>query len=1053
MAEILGSLCGATVGVVVKPVYDIFFKHTTYPFTTDRNIRDLAKASQSLDSHREDVQRQINLGRRDELIASDEASKWLKRVRDAISDGQRCEQMYGQRRRIFRCCHPNCWSNYKISKKAARALREINDCISSKPTNVTVQPVPPSVQERPLSYTEQQPSRVAYLLQAMKYIKDDPAGIIGIWGLGGVGKTYLLTQINNSFIGDSLFDSVVFVTASKEASTKKIQAEIVKKLGLREDDDVESQATIIFNFLKTRNFLLLLDDIWSRIDLQAVGIPPHHGSANRPKRKAVLTTRSKTVCGLMEVRKYIDVACLPKDEAVDLFQSKVGQETLSYHPRIESLAKELVNELKGLPLALITVGTTMHSKTDPVEWEFAIDYMKKSCCDDDDSLPMEVVLRRLKFSYDSLRNDTLRRCFLTCSLWPEDCVIHIEELLQCWMGIGLVDDCMFAGGSLAVSVKMHDVVRDMAIWIAYDCGTNNAKWVVHAGLGADSVRNFRQKKDSSRNTIHSREVECISLIGNEMIELPPFGPNHCLTELKTLYLQWNAFDERTIGVIRSFTALTYLDLSSNWLKQIPEELCALTNLECLNLSNNEQITEVPVRLGELTKLRFLFLSSTGIKYMPTEVISSLTELQVLDLITNYRNRNSLSNVIQIIEVLGTFTNLKAVDIGVARDVEYEILCKKAKFPVRDLIIKELIQVPVFCLSGVTFPCDILRRTLYELTILDSQMEQIILGDEMEKPFDALIVLVLANLHTLKEVMWKGISPQALFPKLVHLRLYNRKLQHISWAMYLPCLEYLYVSGCRNVEQAFLSTEDCGVKLYRGEESSSASIGTFPCLKNMDFTMCGKLARLCDFNVAFPSLESLRFSQCPQLTTLSFKMESLPPNFQKLVMDRDSAWNALEWEDEEVKQYLRHFLTTALPRSKLRAKYELRPEPEVNKKLVLVIYHLFIFKFPPRRSHSRITFTSENHFQVGASAIHLKFRTNHPLMRTSEPCMLLQASILHRPASRKEFNDQLHVVEERNYNKRFTKEDGKDTPRNDYTEGTILEPSSPAEQSERNSCNF
>lgn len=42
--------------------------------------------------------------------------------------------------------------------------------------------------------------------------------------------------------------------------------------------------------------------------------------------------------------------------------------------------------------------------------------------------------------------------------------------------------------------------------------------------------------------------------------------------------------ERSIGAIQNFSELTCLDLSFNHLRNIPEELCALANLEYLNLS-------------------------------------------------------------------------------------------------------------------------------------------------------------------------------------------------------------------------------------------------------------------------------------------------------------------------------------------------------------------------------------------------------------------------------------------------------------------------------------
>ena len=50
-------------------------------------------------------------------------------------------------------------------------------------------------------------------------------------------------------------------------------------------------------------------------------------------------------------------------------------------------------------------------------------------------------------------------------------------------------------------------------------------------------------------------------------------------------------------------------------------------------------------------------------------------------------------------------------------------------------------------------------------------------------------------------------------------------------------------------------------------------------------------------------------------------------------------------------------------------------------------------------------------------------------------------------------DQLPVAELRNYNKRFTKKDDKNTKVEDYREGQHLNSTSPAEQSERIGHNF
>jgi len=417
------------------------------------------------------------------------------------------------------------------------------------------------------------------------------------------------------------------------------------------------------------------------------------------------------------------------------------------------------------------------------------------------------------------------------------------------------------------------VIRDMAIWISSGCSDNKDKWVVRAGVGANlSIR-----------TIPWRRAECISLMSSKIEELHPFTGS---TNLKRLYLHHNLLDERIFGAIQSFTELTYLDLSDNRIKEIPEELFALVNLEHLDLSRNKELRTVPKRLRELTKLKFLYLAGTSIKVIPTEVISCLTELQVIDLMTT----NYTYYTYEIIQELCTLTNLKAVDIIIEGDERYESLRKAAGIPIRDLIISGLEETNKLCLAVDTLTGDIAGRTLNELHVRYCDMEQIILGDELGKPFDALSVLLFQQLFNLTNiVMWEGTSSlQALFPRLTHLYVeFCFKLQHLSWAPYLPCLEYLRVGGCMDMKQICMGA---------GQESSK----TFPCLKYLILSNNHKLASLCGSDVTFPCLESLNIQLCFQLKRLPFTMQSLPHKLTKLCID---SWYDLEWEDEGVKSFL------------------------------------------------------------------------------------------------------------------------------------------------------
>ena len=44
----------------------------------------------------------------------------------------------------------------------------------------------------------------------------------------------------------------------------------------------------------------------------------------------------------------------------------------------------------------------------------------------------------LDFSYDSLSNDTIKSCFLYCSMFPSDYEILEDELVELWIGEGLL---------------------------------------------------------------------------------------------------------------------------------------------------------------------------------------------------------------------------------------------------------------------------------------------------------------------------------------------------------------------------------------------------------------------------------------------------------------------------------------------------------------------------------------------------------------------------------------------------------------------------------------
>lgn len=190
-----------------------------------------------------------------------------------------------------------------------------------------------------------------------------------------------------------------------------------------------SRATAIFNFLKGKKFLLLLDDLWGSLDLEEVGVPrPNKGTHVRPKQKIILTTCFSDICGKMQADKDVRIECLNEEDAWNLLKSKVAEATMSNN-RIQVLARRLARECSGLPLALTTVGLTMSMKKTPMEWENAIGLLKKSSfpeilSKDDDLFPV------LSISYDYLKDDRMKNCFLFCSLIPENIMVPSEYIID-----------------------------------------------------------------------------------------------------------------------------------------------------------------------------------------------------------------------------------------------------------------------------------------------------------------------------------------------------------------------------------------------------------------------------------------------------------------------------------------------------------------------------------------------------------------------------------------------------------------------------------------------
>ncbi|KAI7996505.1 putative disease resistance protein [Camellia lanceoleosa] len=128
----------------------------------------------------------------------------------------------------------------------------------------------------------------------MEILRDDEINMIGICGMGGIGKTTMVKDVVNRAPNEHLFDAIVMAVVSQHPNLMNVQGQIADILDLKlEEETLPGRVAHLHQRLTTvKRILIVLDDVWERIDLQEIGIP--FWSENRGC-KVVLMSRSLDV--------------------------------------------------------------------------------------------------------------------------------------------------------------------------------------------------------------------------------------------------------------------------------------------------------------------------------------------------------------------------------------------------------------------------------------------------------------------------------------------------------------------------------------------------------------------------------------------------------------------------------------------------------------------------------------------------------------------------------------------------------------------------------------
>ncbi|KAL0429161.1 UNVERIFIED_CONTAM: Disease resistance protein [Sesamum radiatum] len=645
--EVLASAVGVVLAEPCRALSTFLRAKIKNPFYF--NLRALHKEIEDLMERRDQVNEHLESAAKVGQTALPQVTEWLRRVDRFESQlhSLRGELDFSARNRAA----SSCLLCSRLPDQVAHWLNEARKLRGDGkfPEGVAgPDPFPVRSEYIPSPTIDDQATASRNMTKVMDMLSREDIKRIGIWGMGGVGKTTLVKNINNKLTSPShdSFSIVIWITVSNktqetESEQKKVQKLIADRLKLAlNEESMETRASKLHaRLMMEKTFLLILDDVWDPIDLDLVGIP----ALELHKRgKIILTTRFSHVCSQMtEVTLKIEV--LNEEEAWRLFSKSAGE--VANLGDVEPLAKAITKECAGLPLAIVVVGASLRGKRMVELWKDALHALRRS-------EPLirgrmeDKVYNPIKWSYDVLPNQCIKSCFLFCCLFPEDFRIDVDKLVMYWLAEGLleghhdIEEVMHRGMTiidiltdcslleqidvLPVAVRIHDVIRDVSVWISSSL-EKECKSLVKSGIGLYKIR---------EGELSGKSYKRVSFMDNQINELPN-AVTECPT-VSTLFLQRNKeLEEIPEQFLAAFMSLKILDLSGcHLIKSLPPCLDRLVELQALVLVNCSSLETLP-SLGGLAKLQVLVCSGTGISTLP-QGMGKLTSLKLLDLSVNLK---------------------------------------------------------------------------------------------------------------------------------------------------------------------------------------------------------------------------------------------------------------------------------------------------------------------------------------------------------------------------------------------------------------------------------
>ncbi|XP_043810319.1 disease resistance protein RUN1-like [Manihot esculenta] len=442
----------------------------------------------------------------------------------------------------------------------------------------------------------------------------DDVRLVGIHGMGGIGKTTLAREIFDRI--SNQFESSSFVANVREVSEKSglcaLQHQLLSEL-LNEKNikiwDVCKGSNMIRNRICRKRVLVVLDDVDKRDQLEHLaGNHDWFGLGSR----IIITTRDVHLLVQHNVDEVYKMETLNHCYALKLFSLKAFKSDNPMEGFID-LSEEIVRYAQGLPLALKVLGCFFYGKSLD-EWTSALGRIKEDS--------EKEIFDRLEISFHGLK-PTEKKIFLDIACvfkgMDKDYVMNLLDSFGFHAAIGirvLIDKSLLTiiGNN---TLWMHDLLQEIGQKIVWkespdEPGKRSRLWVdkdvyhvLTENSGTEAVEmmtaNFLGRKNinlSAKALSNMRKLRLLKMANVQLSQGLEFLSN----EIRLL--EWHGYPLKSLPLCFKPEKLVELRMPCSCIKQLWSGIITLDGLKFIDLSHSQALRRTPdfTRAPNLEKL-------------------------------------------------------------------------------------------------------------------------------------------------------------------------------------------------------------------------------------------------------------------------------------------------------------------------------------------------------------------------------------------------------------------------------------------------------------------